>query len=133
MTITPFDLEQIHLLGGFLESGDAETLLAYAFENLDYVQNQLAGVVQSVEGYWGFYRADGGEKASLEVMREIGERPARVAARRGCAGSGRGRGLPRREAPPLHYEAASAAASTSSAGTSAGARAGTRRFRFFAA
>ena len=71
-TITPFDLEQIHLLGGFLETGDAETLLAYAFENLDYVQNQLASVVQSVEGYWGFYRADGGEKASLETMREIG-------------------------------------------------------------
>ena len=72
-TITPYDLEQIHLLGGFLETGDAEALLGYALENLDYVQNQLAGVVQAVEGYWGFYRADGGEKESLATMREIGD------------------------------------------------------------
>jgi hypothetical protein len=71
-TITPFDLEQVHLLGGFLESGDAQALLAYAFSHLAYVQNQLAGVVQAVEGYWGFYRANGAEKPSLEVMREIG-------------------------------------------------------------
>jgi hypothetical protein len=74
-TITPYDLAQIHLLGGFFATGDAEALLAYAFANLAYVQDQLAGVVQSVEGYWGFYRADGGEKASLATMREIGAAP----------------------------------------------------------
>jgi hypothetical protein len=72
-TITPYDLEQIALLGGFLENGDANALLAYAFDNLAYVQNQLAGVVQAVEGYWGLYRADGSEKLSLQVMRDIGD------------------------------------------------------------
>lgn len=71
-TITPYDLEQIELLASFLESGDAPALLAYAFTNLEYVQNQLAGVVQAVEGYWGLYRADGSEKPSLQVMRDIG-------------------------------------------------------------
>lgn len=70
--ITPYDLEQISYLAGFLESGDAGALLAYAFANLDYVQNQLASVVQSVEGYWGLYRADGTEKSALQVMRDIG-------------------------------------------------------------
>lgn len=71
-TITPYDLEQIALLGGFLESGNAQALLEYALANLDYVQNQLSGVVQAVEGYWGLYRADGTEKPSLQVMRDIG-------------------------------------------------------------
>lgn len=71
-TITPYDLEQIELLAGFLETGDAFSLLQYAFANLNYVQNQLAGVVQAVEGYWGLYRADGSEKPSLQVMRDIG-------------------------------------------------------------
>jgi hypothetical protein len=70
--ITPYDLEQIAYLAGFLESGDAAALLSYALANLDYVQNQLAGVIQAVEGYWGLYRADGTEKASLQVMRDIG-------------------------------------------------------------
>jgi hypothetical protein len=72
-TITPYDLEQIELLASFLESGDAAALLQYAFANLDYVQNQLAGVVQAVEGYWGLYRANGDEKLSLQVMRDIGD------------------------------------------------------------
>jgi hypothetical protein len=70
--VTPYDLEQIALLATYLESGDAASLLQYALANLDYVQNQLAGVVQAVEGYWGLYRADGSEKPSLQVMREIG-------------------------------------------------------------
>jgi hypothetical protein len=70
--ITPYDLEQIAYLAGFLESGDATALLGYAIANLDYVQNHLAGVVQAVEGYWGLYRADGSEKAALPVMRDIG-------------------------------------------------------------
>ena len=30
-------------------------------------------VVQSVEGYWGLYRADGSEKPALQVMRDIGD------------------------------------------------------------
>lgn len=71
-TITPYDLEQIALLAGFLETGNAEALFQYAITNLDYVQNQLAGVVQAVEGYWGLYRADGSEKPALQVMRDIG-------------------------------------------------------------
>jgi hypothetical protein len=71
-TITPFDLAQIALLAGFLETGNAEALLQYAFANLTYVQTQLAAVVQSVEGYWGLYRADGSEKPALQVMRDIG-------------------------------------------------------------
>jgi hypothetical protein len=71
-TITPYDLEQIAYLAGFLEQGDATALLSYALANLDYVQNQLAGVIQAVEGYWGLYRADGSEKLALQVMRDIG-------------------------------------------------------------
>lgn len=73
VTITSYDLEQIDLLAGFFETGDANALLQYAFANLSYVQNQLAGVVQAVEGYWGLYRADGSEKAALQVMRDIGD------------------------------------------------------------
>jgi hypothetical protein len=72
VAITPYDLEQIAYLAGFLEGGDAGGLLQYAFANLDYVQNHLGRVVQAVEGYWGLYHADGSEKAALEVMREIG-------------------------------------------------------------
>ncbi len=72
-TITPFDLQQVAYLAGFIETGDAAALLQYAFANLAYVQNQLAQVVQSVEGYWGLYRADGSEKPALQVMRDIGD------------------------------------------------------------
>jgi hypothetical protein len=72
VTITPYDLEQIAYLAGFLESGDAAALLQYAFANLDYVTNHLGSVVQAVEGYWGLYCADGSEKPALQVMRDIG-------------------------------------------------------------
>ena len=71
-TITPYDLEQLAILADIFETGDAATLLQYALTNLDYVQNQLASVIQAVEGYWGLYRADGTEKPALQTMREIG-------------------------------------------------------------
>jgi hypothetical protein len=71
-TITPEDLDNVRLLATYLESGDAVALLTYAANNIDYVQGQLAGVVQAVEGYWGLYRANGSEKPALQVMRDIG-------------------------------------------------------------
>jgi hypothetical protein len=72
-TITPEDLDNVSLLATYLESGDAVALLTYAANNLAYVQGQLAGVVQAVEGYWGLYRANGSEKPGLQVMRDIGD------------------------------------------------------------
>ncbi|CAG1000392.1 hypothetical protein MYXO_02965 [Myxococcaceae bacterium] len=71
-TITPEDLAALDQLAGWIETGDAPALLTYAFANPDYMQNHLVEVVQAVEGHWGLYRADGSEKPSLEVMREIG-------------------------------------------------------------
>lgn len=72
VTITPYDHEQIAVLAGLLETGNAEGLIQYAFANLAYMQDHLVDVVQAVEGYWGLYRADGSEKPALQVMREIG-------------------------------------------------------------
>lgn len=72
-TITPEDLVAIDQLAGWIETGDAASLLSYAIANAAYLQGHLAQVVQAVEGHWGLYRADGTEKPGLDVLRDIGD------------------------------------------------------------
>ncbi|NUN12596.1 MAG: hypothetical protein HUU55_03050 [Myxococcales bacterium] len=66
--ITETDLQNMKLLAGAFDSGDAASLLSFALNNADYVQGQLKDVGLAVEAYWGIVRPDGSKKPAWYVL-----------------------------------------------------------------
>jgi len=67
---TTEDLDALATLGPAFRNGDTETLQAFLFQNLDYVQNRLPEVLQAVEDGWGIIRDDGTPRPAFYVLKE---------------------------------------------------------------
>ena len=69
--ITEGDLAVLDALGPAFQDGDALGLVLYALTHTEYLQSHFIEVLQTVEPYWGLFRADGSHKPSWDVVRGI--------------------------------------------------------------